>query len=417
MNEFEQLEYLKNLITIAHCDSASSATRQALIEASRKEIGAKKSLIEVAHKAVQIGQHSLTPVGSFATKIRNFDDMLRIAAIDQNMTETGQNLLLKFGTDIGLTDSQFRVMLHEAQEAVTQTSIEIACSTCGTHVSNATKFCPNCGAPAAGAQAPSAIQPLTPQPSGWTIEFSESTAAAFPAALKVAQTAAAFSSRVENKKAWYSANWPLNEFENAVKLAKELSGIRNRRCYLDGAQMSWDEVFGFAWCASSRQDAYRPNEFCFGKSESRINPWGCIRGNMDWSDWSPWLSYGRFEKAGFLNRVNVWVFDKQRIEHELMTNLHKVRYCPYLSFAFVERVLANLPDRVNMPQNDDWKYNHTYDDSADGVKIIEVEKHDGYEFKNEYTAFGIRPKNLNLIRAVIRKSLSEAGLAERDPNI
>jgi len=83
-----------------------------------------------------------------------------------------------------------------------------------------------------------------------------------------------------------------------IKLAGLLSGLKNKKCYLDGEELDWDTLFGFVWCAGEREKAYRPIEYCFGKASKQLNPWGCIQAHMDWTEWANWFSYGRFEKQG-----------------------------------------------------------------------------------------------------------------------
>src|SRR5207247_1533742 len=84
--------------------------------------------------------------------------------------------------------------------------------------------------------------------------------------------------------------------------------------------------------------AFSLTKVCFGKDENRINPWGCKQARMDWNEWSSWFSYGRWEQSGIINKRNVWVFDKERIRHDLATNLHRFRFCPYLNHNFVDAV-------------------------------------------------------------------------------
>ncbi len=191
-----------------------------------------------------------------------------------------------------------------------------------------------------------------------------------------------------------------------------MSGLRNRKSYLDGSEISRDQLFGFVWCAEKRKMAYRPVESCFGKSESRMNPWGCMQARMEWTEWAGWFSYGRFEKAGLLGGKRIWIFDKARIEHELLNNLHRFRFCPFLRTKLLSAVLRALPDQVEITDKGPWRYNHSYQEGAGSIKVVEIEKSDGMEFREEYFADGVRPKGLGLLPEILAKAFVEAGVAD-----
>jgi hypothetical protein len=194
-----------------------------------------------------------------------------------------------------------------------------------------------------------------------------------------------------------------------MALVEALSGMRNRRVYFDGVEKQWDEVFGFAWCAAQRATAYRPVEYCFGKEENRINPWGCKQAQMDWTGWAGWFSYGRWEKVGFIGKKVQWRFDKERIRHELATNLFRFRFCPYLRKELAEAVLRHLPDTV-LPESDaNWQYNRQYEEVPGAIKVVEEERSDGFLYKNEFWSDGVRPKGLRVLADILSKALADIG--------
>jgi hypothetical protein len=189
-----------------------------------------------------------------------------------------------------------------------------------------------------------------------------------------------------------------------MRIAKALSGMRSRGIYHDGQQIDWDEVFGFIWCATQRDQAYKPVEYCFGKDENRINPWGCKQARMDWNEWSSWFSYGRWEQTGIVNKRNVWVFDKERIRHDLATNLHRFRFCPYLNQGFVDAVLSAFPDRIEITDNGHWKDNSVYEETPGSIKIIEKEGNGEFSYTREYYADGVRPRGLLPLQDILSKA-------------
>jgi hypothetical protein len=160
--------------------------------------------------------------------------------------------------------------------------------------------------------------PFNPANFSLSIEFAESSAAGFGRALTIAKTAQHFSSWVEGKKRWYAAAWHVEDYAVAATLADALSGIRNRRVSAQGKPTDWSDTFAFVGCAKERSSAYRPSHFCFGGDQNRPNLWGCVQARLDWTEWQRWFQFGRFEKKGiFSGQKIVWIFDKDRIRHEL----------------------------------------------------------------------------------------------------
>ncbi len=133
---------------------------------------------------------------------------------------------------------------------------------------------------------------------------------------------------------------------------------------------------------------------------------------MDWTEWASWFSYGRFEKQGLLRASYVWVFDKDRIKHELMTNLHRVRYCPHLRMRLVEAVLRSIPERVQITENGPWKYSRGSEETPGSIKVVEVEKSNGMEFRQEYFADGVRPRGIHILSEILKSAFAEAGVTD-----
>jgi hypothetical protein len=413
--EQEQTQYLANIIFLAHADSTLSPRESAAIEEIRSGIGAKKAVLNAAIRAVESGQYSPVAVGSFAANVSNLTDMLFLCFVDGDLSEREKAIAIDFCRKIGLTQEQLNLMVREAIAKVDQSKLSVNCPSCSISVKGDSRFCPNCGTPLGKSEAEGVRVSTEVPASGYAVEFCESTGAGFPAALQFAKSADSFSSCVKGKKTWYLAAWPDDGFSKVSQLAQLLSGIRNRKCYHNGVAVSWDEVFGFTWCAASRDTAYRPIEYCFGKDENRVNPWGCKQARMDWTEWANWFSYGHFKPGGFLKQFYVWVFDKERIRHEVMTNLHRFRYCPYLRESLVEAVIHALPDEVEVSAKGDWKYSHAYEEVPGSVKVVETERSGDYEYKNEYFADGVRPKGMAVLAEVLRKAFAEAGISDITP--
>ena len=284
----------------------------------------------------------------------------------------------------------------------------MSCAKCGAQIQSDARFCPECGAAVENAAPASTALDFDTPKSGYAITFSESTAPGFITALELAKQIGPVQTVMRNKKTWYLVSVPSERFIDVMRIAKALSGIRNRGIYHNGQPVDWDELFDFIWCATQRDQAYKPVEYCFGKDENRINPWGCKQARMDWNEWSTWFSYGRWELTGIVNKRNVWVFDKERIRHDLATNLHRFRFCPYLNQGFVDAVLSAFPDRVEITDNGPWKYNNVYEELPGSIKIIEKEGEGEFSYTREYYADGVRPRGLLPLQDILTKAFYSA---------
>lgn len=408
----EPVPFLANIALVARANGTLSAAEIAQLEAIRKEYGFKKGDFSAALRLAESGNHKLTPVGSFADQVRNLELILRVAYADSDLDPSEVQLIADFCHMIGIHQEQLDKLLGEVVESLKQTSK--LCPTCASENTSGSRFCAKCGASLDAPGQDIQVKFDIPQ-TGIAMEFSESTAASFPKALEIAKTTPGYQTCLKNKKTWHLATFPKGTLTDALPLAEELSGIRNRNLFIDGKEQQWDEVFGFAWCAAQRATAYRPIEYCFGKDENRLNPWGCKQARMEWTEWANWFCYGKWEKAGLVGQKVQWRFDKERIRHELATNLHRCRHCPHLNSALPEAIISHLPDTIIPGADQDWDYHQTYEQVPGAIKVIQKERSDGFTITNDFWADGIRPKGLRglaeLLSNVFRDTDIDPGLA------
>ncbi|MEE9615331.1 MAG: zinc-ribbon domain-containing protein [Thermodesulfobacteriota bacterium] len=408
MTDNEHTTYLANSALIANSDATLTSLELAALEEIRKNIGAKKKALTSARKAVESGNYTIAKCGDFAAQINNLADMLYICFVDGELSEKESSLVLSFAESIGLTKMQTEIMMKEATERVSKMTFNVTCQKCSNNVDAKAKFCPNCGTPISSSTEDSVKTDFEIPSTGHSIEFAESTAAGFPKALEFSKSAPKFETCIRMKKTWYLASWPEDVFSDVILLADALNGIRNRKYYHNGSEEPWDEVFTFVWCIGNREAAYRPIEYCFGKSDKRINPWGCKHVDFEWTEWANWFSYGHFKKSGIIKKKYSWVFNKERIRHEVMTNVHRYRRCPHLRPLLIEAVIKALPEEIEITQSSGWKFSSIYEEVPGSIKVVEVEKSDDYECKNEYYSDGVRPRGLAVLRQVLTKAFAEA---------
>lgn len=410
LTEQEQINYLANVVALAHADTILSPKETLAIEEVRVALGAKKGILSAATKAVEAGGYTVAPVGDFATRVRNIADMLYVCYVDGELADNEKKAIIAVCRAVGLTQEQLNLMVKEA--IARSASVKTACPKCGAEVSGEFKFCPKCVEAIGNVDAASVRTDFDVPTTGFAIQFCESTAADFNAALEQAKAAPQFTTCVRNKKTWFMAFWPDHDFTGACSLAQSLGSLRNKKVYHSGTEVVWNELFGFLKCAGERSAAYRPIEYCFGKDVNRINPWGCCQAEMEWTEWARWFSYGQFRQTGLLKKAAVWIFDKNRIRHELMTNIHTCRHCPHMRMDLIEAVLDALPNEVQVTANGPWKFSKAYEEVPGSIKVVEVDRQGGFEYKNEYFADGVRPRGSQALSEVLRKAFAAAQISD-----
>jgi uncharacterized tellurite resistance protein B-like protein len=404
LTDKEKTDYLANLWLVARADKALSDRERTLIDQVQKNIQAKRSLNTAAQKAVEAAGYSLNKVGSFADQVQNLEDMVAVALVDSDLAQAEGDIIISFCGLIGVQQEQLDLITSDVSKRLKTQVATISCVKCNAQIQADARFCPICGtAVQSGKSTRTALEFEIPK-AGYALTFSESTASGFISALESARDIGPVQTVLKNKKNWYLVSIPSEKFVDVVRIAKALSGIRNRGIYHDGVQKDWEEVFGFIWCANQRDQAYKPVEYCFGKDENRINPWGCKQARMDWTDWSTWFSLGHWERSGVLTKHNIWVFDKERIRHNLATNIHRFRFCPYLHEAFIEAVIVSIPEKVEITENGPWKYNVAYDETPGSIKIVERQGEGDFVYSREYFADGVRPRGLLPLTEVFERA-------------
>lgn len=256
----EPVPFLANIALVARADGTLSAGELGQLEAIRKEYGFKKSDFSAAVRLAESGNHALTPVGTFADQVKNLELILRVAYADSDLDAAEVQLIADYCRKIGIHQEQLDKLLAEVVASLKQTGK--LCPACAAENTPDARFCAKCGASLDSQGQDIQVKFDIPQ-SGIAMEFAESTAASFPKALELAKTTPGYQTCQKNKKTWHLATFPSGTLTEALPLAGELSGIRNRALYIDGKEQQWDEVFGFTWCASQRATAYRPGRVLF----------------------------------------------------------------------------------------------------------------------------------------------------------
>lgn len=402
----EPIPFFANVALMARVDGKLSPSEVQQLEELRAELNIKKGDFNKAVSLVEKGAHAVTPVGTFSDQVKNLELMLRVAYSDDDLDETESRIISDFCKMIGVYQDQLEKMAAEIVNSLAQR--KRSCSACGAPAEPDARFCPKCGA-ALASDAPAVQLEFEVPPSGLAIQFAESSAAGFLRAIEAAKVAGGYQTCQRAKKTWHMAVFPSGALADALPLVEALSGFRNRRVFENGEEKVWDEVFGFVWCAERQRTAYKPVEYCFGKDENRLNPWGCRQAQMDWSAWTEWFSYGAWERGGTSGADVVWRFDKERIRHQLATNLFRFRFCPHMCAGLPEAILRHLPDTVAPHLDGAWAFNRDYDESPGSIKVVESAGSGEFSYENEFWSNGVRPKGLGILPALLERAFADIG--------
>ncbi len=401
-------QYLANVWAVACADNIISDSERAAVEEVCSGIGGKKSDLKKAETLAQSEAFAPRPIGRFSDKVQNIEDMIYVSLADGELGEDEIAKIIPFITKLGLSQDIADIMIAEGQARVASKQAITTCPQCDASIAGGAKFCPECGAQIlATAPSEAAVQVEFNYPSrGISVEFAESSSANFETALAIAQAAPDFQVCEKSRKQWHLATWPEDQIAGALTLVVALDGLRNRKAYVNGESVQWDEVFGFGWCFQRRQQAYRPAEYCFGVDEDRLNIWGCRQAGMDWTSWADWLGYGQFKKK------DVFVFDENRIRHELQTNLYKVRFCPCLRSEFVSTVLRLFPNQVQVSDRSGWSYKKEYEQGPNSMKVVEKQVQDGFAYKDEFWTSGVSPVGCAAAIDILKQALKQCPMKD-----
>ncbi|MDT8390567.1 MAG: zinc-ribbon domain-containing protein [Lentisphaeria bacterium] len=404
--------YLANVLSVARADNVIADSEQVALDTLCAEIGAKKTDLKKAEKLVASTDFVPQPVGRFSDRVRNVEDMIFVSLMDGDLGEAETAIIVSFIKKTELNQEIVDGLMAEGQARV-DAICDTTCSSCGSEITASAKFCPSCGAQL-GAVLPQedGVQIEFNYPtSGISIEFAESSSANFDTALDSARSAPNFQMCEKSGKKWYLATWPEEQIADVLGLVDNLKGLRNRKIYINGEPAQWDEAFAFDWCFQKQQQAYKPAEYCFGVDEDRLNVWGCRQAKMDWTSWAKWFAYGKFRKK------DIFVFDKDRIRHELETNLYKVRFCPCLRPDLISTVLDILPNEVRVSERLGWSYKREYEEGPQSMKVVVKQVQDEYTYKDEFWTSGVSPVGCVIALDILKKAFKQCGIRDVTPKM
>lgn len=408
MEESEQLQYLTNVLSIAHSDDELAASEERQIECIRVAISAKKSVLNKARKHLSTSTPSLESIERFSDRMRCLEDMIECALADNDLSGDERLLIANLARQTSISQDQIDLLLRESKQR--QSSLSPCCPCGQKDIPSGAKFCPSCGADLADQPAQESKQlDISPSSQGLTVAFAHSTAGSFGDAIRAAKKSASFQQAERNGKRWYAASYGAQQIGEAIQLANHVGSIRSKEVYIDGVLADWRETFAFASCSTARDNAYNPVEHCFGLEDDRFNVWGCKEMRLPWVGWSDLFACGRFKNSTTL------IFDRDRIAHEIQEAIKGVRLCPHLRVAFIAEVLRTFPKEAKVGPRTGWQYKETYSPDPRSIKLTLIDRSGGFEWKREINAIGVQPSDTSAALDMIKTALKRCNHPEIKP--
>lgn len=263
----------------------------------------------------------------------------------------------------------------------------LICDKCGAGIGAGSMFCAQCGDPVTEADQVSkavfASGIATVQ-----ITFGNSTSAGYSKAVAICEKLPSYEVTGEGKQVRHKITLPLTEVELIANIFDLVGSWKSSQMLINGQAASKKNLTYYGvGCYRNRQKAFKPEAFCYGERQFEANIWGCKKLGMPIYEWGGgWLDYGQFDSDG------VWVFDKDRIRHELEVALKENELCPAIDRVRVLETLENLPDIIDPKTDQNWKYRTSYEEVNGKYKEVAVGIRPILKKINRYVVGGFKPE-------------------------
>ena len=136
----------------------------------------------------------------------------------------------------------------------------------------------------------------------------------------------------------------------------------------------------FLWCYRERNKAYDQKAYCYGRDDghsSNDNEFGCRHSRVELYGWHGLKGYGEMDRRG------VFHVNKDKLRHDVLTNLESYQLCPAFSMEAVKKGIDQIPDVIDPRKDHDWEYVMDYEgDKEIAVAVRKKDKKRGVVLNN-----------------------------------
>ena len=445
---YQQVIYLANVLSIACSDGKITPDEDKILKSIASRIGADVNTVEQAKKLLIKGNYVLQPLKVTTDRVRNIEDMVMVAMADGKLGESEAAPIEQFTDMLGITQKEMdsivaraQAKLQEDTEAIRYTKRRVArkaktvspppplpevvppplpplpvSTKVEQHVVEKKQKLHSLSKPSGHHQRkkqkkPEDRRPVSkdqykPPADGLVITFSGSSSDVMTVALDALRSAPESGEHRTSSGKLYYGIWPDANLVKATGVALAIAGLLSRKVYVNGEEVSWDDLFAFTRCAVKRIASDNPVEYCFGCYDESLNIWGCRQAGMDWSETAEWFALGSFKDAdGF-------IFDKNAISAMLEKRLRHVAICPFLSRACMSAALEKLPRTIKAKSG--WRFSEVAGDATKSVLRTVTENVHGCLYSYEAQVNGMVPANEYEAIRLIRGAAKACGIKNLD---
>lgn len=172
-----------------------------------------------------------------------------------------------------------------------------------------------------------------------TLKMAESRSIAFKRILPIIKELPSYKEYLEEDIPIFEVSFKKEKLHYFKKIYDDVKGLKGTQVFINGDLIEKIELSKLLRCAVDRSTANA--DFCYAASKWTLNPFGCHRIKTRSNGENAWYKYA------YLQNNTVFI-DKKKILENLINDLKKYRYCPYLDIKRVWENFLMLPDTISL---------------------------------------------------------------------
>lgn len=210
--------------------------------------------------------------------------------------------------------------------------------------------------------------------STFVIKFGKSSSQNYPYAVELASRYDTYEKKGDGKNLVHIVSFSPEQLNDFFELYDLVGRWKSCSIYIDGELVPPSKL-SFLWCYRERIKAYDQKAYCYGRDDGHSgndNDFGCRHSRVDLYGWHGLKGYGEMDRRG------VFHVNKDKLRHDVLTNLESYQLCPAFNMETVIKGIDQIPDAIDPRKERDWEYVTDYeDDKVIAVAVRKKEKKRG----------------------------------------